>query len=80
MPQPRSEKREMLWVLRRLIELRSEPKAIPAAAEGVVSLGKRHLYVVYGLVVRALGVAWRDEVVREALREVLVAVGEDFGV
>ena len=79
MPQPWSQKKEMLYILRKLIELDSEPKAIPAAP-GVTSEHKKHLHRLYGLVVKALKAAWRDETMQEALREVLVTVGDDFGI
>lgn len=79
MPQPWSQKKEMLHILRKLIELDSEPRAIPAAP-GVTSEHKKHLHRLYGLVVKALKAAWRDEEIQEALREVLDAVGDDFGI
>lgn len=78
MPQPWSQKKEMLHVLRKLIDLDSEPKAIPAAP-GVTSEHKKHLHRLYPLVTKALKAAWRDDEMTDALREVLDAVGEDFG-
>ena len=78
MPQPWSQKKEMLQILRKLIELDSEPRAIPAAAR-VTSEHKKHLHRLYPLVTEALKAAWRDEEMTIALREVLDAVGHDFG-
>lgn len=78
MPQPWSQKKEMLYLLRKLIDLDSEPKAIPAAA-GVTSEHKKHLHRLYPLVTKALQAAWRDEEMINALRGVLDAVGDDFG-
>ncbi len=78
MPQPWSQKKEMLHVLRKLIDLDSEPKAIPAAP-GVTSESKKHLHRLYSLVTKALKAAWRDEEMTNSLREVLDAVGDDFG-
>ena len=78
MPQPWSQKKEMLHILRRLIDLDSEPKAIPAAP-GVTSKLKKHLHRLYPVVMKALKAAWRDEEMTNALREVLDAVGDDFG-
>lgn len=78
MPQPWSQKKEMLHVLRKLIDLDSEPKAIPAAP-GVTSEHKKHLHRLYPLVTKALKAAWRDEEMTNALRGVLDAVGDDFG-
>ena len=79
LPQPWSQKEEMLYILRKLIELDSEPRAIPATS-GIVSEHKRHLYRLYPLLMRALQAARRDEEMAVALREVLVVVGDDLGV
>ncbi len=79
MPQPWSQKKELLYVLRKLVELDSEPGAIPDAP-GITSRRKKHLHRLYGLVVQATGVMGGDEEVHEALRGFLNAVGEDFGV
>ena len=79
MPQPWSQKKEMLYILRKLVELDSEPKAIPTAP-GITSQHKKHLHRLYGLVMKALKVAWRDEEMLDALRGVLDAVGDDFGI
>ena len=77
MPQPTSQRREMLHVLHKLVELDSEPRAIPAAP-GVVSDHKKHLHRVFGLVTKALGVTRQDEEIQRALTEVIEAVGQDF--
>ncbi|KAL9100245.1 MAG: hypothetical protein Q9163_004352 [Psora crenata] len=77
MPQPPSQKDEMLYVLKKLVELRSVPEAIPASTK-ITSGNKGHLYRLYSLILRALKAAWRDEVMTNALREVLEAVGDDF--
>ena len=79
MPQPLSQKLEMLYILRKLVELDSEPEAIPNAP-GVVSKHKKHLYRVYGLVTKALGVASRNEEIQKALMRVIEVVSEDFGI
>ncbi|OJD14800.1 hypothetical protein AJ78_04888 [Emergomyces pasteurianus Ep9510] len=91
MPQPTPARKELLYLLRRLVELRSEPAAIPDAGPVVplrgVSKGcgnsamlKKHLGWVYPLVVRATGVAGKDKEnsnVLDALRKVLVRVSGD---
>jgi hypothetical protein len=81
MPQPQSERQELLFVLRRMTELVTEPKAIPEA-EGVKSDGKRHLMRLYPLVVKVLEVAGRtarpDEELIGAMRGLLDVVGEEF--
>ncbi len=79
MPQPWSQRKEMLYILRKLIELDSEPKAIPAAP-GITSEHKKHLHRLYPLVMKALKAAWRDTEMGRALQEVLDAVGDDFGI
>ncbi|KAL8717742.1 MAG: hypothetical protein Q9225_005039 [Loekoesia sp. 1 TL-2023] len=78
MPQPLSQKREMHYVLKRLVELKSEPRAFPETM-GVQSEHKKHLFLLFGLVTKALKAAWRDEEMSAALRRVLDAVGADFG-
>ncbi len=79
MPQPWSQKKEMYYVLRKLIDLDTEPKAIPAAP-GISSEHKKHLHRLYPLVMKALKAAWRDEKMTKVLQEVLEAVGDDFGI
>ena len=78
-PQPLTQRRELLYLLKKLAELNSEPKAIPDAP-GVVSAHKKHLHRLYPLVTGAVGVAARDEEVLAALERVLEVVGEGFGV
>ena len=78
-PQPTSQEDEMLYVLQKLVDLECHPSALPDGI-GVRSRHKKHLYRLYPLVTRALKVAFRDEGMARALREVLDAVGEDFGV
>ncbi|KAL8936227.1 MAG: hypothetical protein Q9216_005042 [Gyalolechia sp. 2 TL-2023] len=79
MPQPLSQKTEMHHVLKKLVDLDSEPKAFPETV-GSQSESKKHLFLLFGLVTKALKAARRDEVMSAALRRVLDAVGADFGV
>lgn len=79
MPQPMSQKRELIYIVRKLVELESEPRAIPDA-QGVRSEHKKHLHRLFPLVTRAVGVAWRDESLLRELQRVLEVVGEGFGV
>lgn len=79
MPQPWSQKKELLYILRKLVELNSEPGAIPDAP-GITSPRKKHLHRLYGLTVQATGITEGDDEVREALREFLKVLGEDFGI
>ena len=77
MPQPRSQKNEMLYILKKMISLNSVPEAIPAAS-GLTSRRKKHLKRLYPLILKVLKVAGRDEAMTNAARSVLEAVGEDF--
>ncbi len=79
MPQPWSQKKELLYILRKLVELNSEPGAIPDAP-GITSPRKKHLHRLYGLTVQATGITEGDYEVREALREFLKVLGDDFGI
>lgn len=78
MPQPRSQKQELLLVLQRLQELKAEPRAIPDSS-GIISEHKKHLHILYPLMIQAMDAAWRDEEVSMALRRILATVGQDFG-
>lgn len=80
MPQPWSQKKELLYILRKLVELNSEPGAIPDAP-GITSPRKKHLHRLYGLIVQAIGITTDgDDEVKEALQEFLKVLGEDFGI
>lgn len=79
LPQPWSQKKELLYILRKLVELNSEPGAIPDAP-GITSPRKKHLHRLYGLIVQATGIMDGDDEVKEALREFLKSLGKDFGV
>ncbi|KAM5348691.1 hypothetical protein ACJ41O_008515 [Fusarium nematophilum] len=78
MPQPLSQRKELLWILRKLVDLRSEKGAIPELS-GVESEGRKHLLRLYPLIVRASGVVG-DEKVGRLLREGLEVVGGELGV
>ena len=79
MPQPLSQKKEMLYILRKFVELDPEPRAIPPVP-GITAGNKNHLHRLYPLVLKAASAAWRDEETTKALLRVLEVVGEDFGV
>ena len=79
MPHPLSQKKEMLYILRKFVELDPEPKAIPPVP-GIAARNKNHLHHLYPLVLKAMSAAWRDEEMTKALKRVLEVVGEDFGV
>ncbi len=79
MPQPASQRKELLHILRALIDLKSEPRAIPDAP-GVSSQHRKHLHRLFPLVTKAVRVAARDEEVLRELQNVLGVVGEGFGI
>ncbi|KAL1857256.1 Endocytosis and vacuole integrity protein [Paecilomyces lecythidis] len=84
MPQPTSARRELLHLLRQLVDLNSEPAAIPDApafaspsSSSPKASHKKHLGWMYPLVVRAIQVAGKereDGKVLEALGKVLQEV------
>ncbi|GAB0132742.1 hypothetical protein EsDP_00001169 [Epichloe bromicola] len=78
MPQPLSQRKELIWTLTKLIELESRGEAIPSLekAEGE---SKKHLLRLYPLLVRALGVG-RDDVILKLLGEALEVVGGELGI
>ncbi|POR34260.1 Protein MON2 [Tolypocladium paradoxum] len=54
MPQPLSQRKELIWTLRKLVELESEGDAIPAL-KGAEGESRKHLLRLYPLMVKALG-------------------------
>ncbi|KAF2691335.1 hypothetical protein K458DRAFT_356041 [Lentithecium fluviatile CBS 122367] len=79
MPQPASQRRELLFVLQELGKLESEPAAIPDAP-GVRSRHKKHLHRLHPLLGKATRVARGDGEVFEALVGLTDMVGLEFGV
>ncbi|KAF4635809.1 hypothetical protein G7Y89_g2274 [Cudoniella acicularis] len=79
MPQPLSQRKELLYVLKALVNLRCEPDAIPDAP-GVESEGKKHLHRLYPLLAKAVRAAARDMEVLEWIGRALDEVGMEFGV
>ncbi|KAF5718904.1 MON2-like protein [Fusarium globosum] len=77
MPQPLSQRRELLWILQKLVELKSDKSAIPEL-DNVESDERKHLLRLYPLIVRASGVVG-DEKVGSLLREALEVVGNELG-
>ena len=78
MPQPLSQRKELIWALRKLVELESEADAIPALT-GAEGENRKHLLRLYPLMVRALAVGGDDKVLG-LLREALEAVGRELGI
>ncbi|XXG96195.1 Endocytosis and vacuole integrity protein [Hypoxylon texense] len=81
MPQPLSQRIELKRVLERLVELKSEPDAIPDTPN-VESENRKHLLRLYPLLVSATRVAGTsaDEGVLRVLNQALEVVGSELGV
>ncbi|OTB09354.1 hypothetical protein M426DRAFT_78251 [Hypoxylon sp. CI-4A] len=81
MPQPLSQRRELSRMLERLVELRSEPEAIPDTPN-VESESRKHLLRLYPLLVRATRVTGTsgDEGILDLLTKALEVVGAELGV
>ncbi|KAI1134267.1 hypothetical protein F5Y05DRAFT_399351 [Hypoxylon sp. FL0543] len=81
MPQPLSQRKELARMLERLVELKSEPEAIPDTPN-VESESRKHLLRLYPLLVSATSVAGTsgDEGVLKLLTQALKVVGTELGV
>ncbi|OHW90404.1 endosomal peripheral membrane protein [Colletotrichum incanum] len=81
MPQPLSQRKELLRVLRQLVDLTSESDAIPDTPN-VDSVGRKHLLRLYPLLISAVQVAGSsgDEAVLKLCNEALEVVGGELGV
>lgn len=77
MPQPLSQRKELIWMLRKLICLQSDQEAIPDLA-GLESESRKHLLRLYPLFVQALSVGG-DATVLELVRQALDVVGGELG-
>lgn len=78
MPQPLSQRKELLWIFKALVDLRCEPDAIPDAP-GVESDSKKHLHRLYPLLAQAVRAAGRDQEALEWIGKALDQVGVEFG-
>ena len=79
MPQPLSQRKELLYILKALAKLECEPEAIPDTP-GVESEGRKHLHRLYPLLAKAVRAAARDQEILEWLGRALDEVGTDFNV
>ncbi|OCK77869.1 hypothetical protein K432DRAFT_427690 [Lepidopterella palustris CBS 459.81] len=79
MPQPESQREELLFVLRKMRRLDCEPKAIPDCA-GASSPHKKHLHRLFPLLHKAIKVAGKDPEVLEELVGLMDVVGDEFGI
>ncbi|ELR09760.1 hypothetical protein VC83_01176 [Pseudogymnoascus destructans] len=78
MPQPLSQRKELLWILKALVDLRCEPDAIPDAP-GVESDSKKHLHRLYPFLAQAVRAAGRDQEALEWIGKAFDQVGVEFG-
>lgn len=78
MPQPLSQRRELERVLRCLIELQSDPEAIPGFPR-VDSEQARHLYRLYPMLVKAAMVNPGDDKIVKLVTTALEVVGRELG-
>ncbi|PHH65956.1 hypothetical protein CDD81_904 [Ophiocordyceps australis] len=76
MPQPLSQRKEVLWTLQKMIELESESEAM-ATPENGLGRKKRHLLKLYPLLMSALKVG-RDVEVSGLLEEALEMIGGEL--
>jgi hypothetical protein len=79
MPVPSAQRREILFVLSALRDLKCEPKAIPDVP-GVKSRHKKHLHRLYPLFIKAMRVARQDAEVFGQLAALADMVGDEFEV
>ncbi|KAI6778229.1 uncharacterized protein J7T54_004124 [Emericellopsis cladophorae] len=77
MPQPLSEKKELVRLLKKLVALRTRVDAIPTL-ENADSDYRKHLLRLYPLLIKSIGVNPDDEVSR-LLREALDVIGGELG-
>ena len=78
MPQPLSQRRELLYILKALVKLRCEPKAIPDTP-GIDGECKKHLHRLYPLLAKAVRAAARDQEALDWVGKALDEVGMEFG-
>ncbi|KAH8170916.1 dimerization and cyclophilin-binding domain of mon2 domain-containing protein [Sarocladium implicatum] len=77
MPQPLSQRKELMWMLRKVVERKGEKGGLSRLG-GEEAESKRHLLHVYPLLVQAQRVT-ADEKVTMLLREAMEAVGQELG-
>jgi hypothetical protein len=77
MPQPLSQRKELMWMLRKVVEMKGEKGGLSRLG-GEEAESKRHLLHVYPLLVQAQRVT-ADEKVTMLLREAMEAVGQELG-
>jgi hypothetical protein len=80
MPQPLSQRKELSHILDRLVELQSEPEAIPECTNVETDM-RKHLMRLYPLIVHGIGIAGKagDEDIGRRLGSALEVVGGEFG-
>ncbi|KAI9684765.1 MAG: hypothetical protein M1829_000140 [Trizodia sp. TS-e1964] len=79
MPQPLTQRKELLHILKSILELKSEPRAIPPTP-GATSQHKKHIQRLSPLISRAIPVARHDHAVLGLLTLAMDEIIEEFGV
>lgn len=79
MPQPAPQRRELLYILRALISLECESRAIPDAP-GVTSKHKKHLHRIFPFIGQAMRVARQDQELLSELSKVAEMVADEMGI
>jgi hypothetical protein len=79
MPQPLSQRKELLYIMRKLIFLDSESRSIPDTP-GLISEHKKHLHRLFPLISRAVTVAKGDQELLKCFAAALDIVGGEFGI
>jgi hypothetical protein len=79
MPQPLSQRKELVYILKALVKLECEPEAIPDTP-GVDGEGRKHLHRLYPLLAKAVRAAAQDQEVLEWIGKALDEVGADLSV
>jgi len=77
MPQPLSQRKELLYILKSLVKLRCEPESIPDMP-AVESENKKHLLRLYPLLSKAIRAASRDQEVLDWIGKALDEIGLEF--
>ena len=79
MPQPSSQRWELLYIIQKLLTLECEARAIPNTP-GAYSEHRKHLHRVLPLVSKAIKVAYKDEKVLGELSRIVELVSEEMDV
>ncbi|PWW76041.1 hypothetical protein C7212DRAFT_194823 [Tuber magnatum] len=80
MPQPVCQRQEMIYVLKRLVDLDSGVKTVPADSGHIPPSGKRHLFKLLPLLSQCIAVAQGDQEILGWLAKAMDEIGGALGV